>query len=280
MTIKVDDAVSMGLESHLELLQPPATVPTFEGVREYKTPVRHPVFQGNGVELLAMSQVQCQKGGRPKDASHCLQCSRFVNFVPSTDRSQITIRCFWSGQDPVTDLMTREPALVTVSPQCSCVTAHAIAEHNHVRHLLVVHNEALVGVICRCQTLETGRNADPVSEWMSRRIGVVNSSATLAEAAATMAEHDVDMVVVIVPDTWNENTSQPRPTRFIIGALTRGDLRRCGVEDAMVSATACAYCGSCQSVCRHPQAEAVHSCLNCLEDAMNPIPFEELGSGD
>jgi len=64
------------------------------------------------------------------------------------------------------------------------------------------------------------------------------------------------------------------------GVVTRGDLRRAGVEEALLGASRCASCGSRHGVRPHPTLEAVEFCLDCLDRAMTPADYDELGGGD
>lgn len=223
--------------------------PDFEAVREKTAPVCGAVTR-DPAELLARARLACQKGGRPRAALDCLGCSRFVNFVPSLDRSFVTIRCASLSSDPVENVMTLARAVVTVDPGTPVIVADEFARTRGVRHLVVEAGSCFVGIVCRCDFI--GAEPDtPVADHMARQVLVVDSRTSLGAAAALMATFGVGCLPVLDGDR-------------LCGVVTRGDLRRAGVEEEQLGAGTCDRCGSRHGVCSDPcSLEAPELCLDC-----------------
>jgi CBS domain-containing protein len=217
--------------------------------------------------LLAATHLRCQKGGAERDALDCVPCERFINFRPSRDRATVTVRCQWSLDDPVADLMTLASALAIVGPDERIAAADELAQQLGIRHLVVMSGRDLLGVVCRCDLVPPVPEGETVGDRMASRLVVLPAHATLRNAAEVMTEFEVGCLPVMDPDGLR-------------GVVTRGDLRRAGVEEAMLGATRCEACGSCHGVRAHPMLEAVEFCLDCLDRAMTPADYEELGTGD
>ena len=77
--------------------------------------------------------------------------------------------------------MTPASALISVAPEESCAQAKA----HELRHLLVLEDHRLVGVVC-CRGLAEAPDEEAVRHRMIREIFALPAHATLGEAAAAM----------------------------------------------------------------------------------------------
>jgi acetoin utilization protein AcuB len=213
-------------------------------------------------EKLCGSYLQCQKGMKNQSAVHCLQCPRLVNFRPQAN--SVLVRCLWTDDDPVEDLMTLESELVTVSPSTRVSEADNTARENAIRHLLVVEAGKLVGVLCRCDLIEEAAHDETVAERANHCPWTIGPDATLGQAARLMRDRQVGMLPVIA-------------RRELLGVVTRGDLRRAGVADALLGGEQCASCSSRSGVFAHPTFQNVNICLDCLDDSYERLDYAELG---
>lgn len=223
--------------------------PDFDAVREKTAPVCGAVTT-QPVELLQKARLTCQKGGCPQSAMACLRCERFVNFVPSADRSFVTIRCGALSTDPVEKIMTLADAVVTISPRTRALMADEFARSRGVRHLVVESRGSVVGVVCRCDFL-AAQPDELVADYMARRVLVVEPQTTIGAAAALMAKFAVGCLPVLDGNR-------------LCGLVTRGDLRRFGVDEDRLGGKLCTRCGSHSGVCTDPRRnDARDLCLDC-----------------
>ena len=221
----------------------------FEVVREKNAPVCGAAGR-DPAKLLRASLLTCQKGGYLQSAYQCLDCDRFVNFVPSRDRSFVTVRCAARSSDPVKSVMSLANSVLTIEPFASVSVADEFARTRGVRHLMVESNGSFIGLVCRCDFVGAGRE-DTVARHMTRRVLVVEPETSMGAAAALMAEYGVGCLPVLQGDKLR-------------GVVTRGDLRRAGVEEEWLGARACSRCGSRRGVCVHPQRQdACELCFDC-----------------
>jgi hypothetical protein len=100
---------------------------------------------------------------------------------------------------------------------------------------------------------------------MSREVFVIDADASLNEAVAGMAALQIGCLPVVQKGD-------------LVGVITRGDLRRAGIDEALLGARYCASCGSPHGVCPDPRG-AVEFCLDCL-DRETPAPDDDIGTGD
>ena len=77
-----------------------------------------------------------------------------------------------------------EQAVVTVAPDTPCHEADERARQHGVRHLFVVEEGKLVGVLCRCDLYPEPDVREEVTARMASDIYVLEPEATLGEAAA------------------------------------------------------------------------------------------------
>jgi len=125
----------------------------------------------------------------------------------------------------IRDIMT-SPALV-VSPDTTLPTANALMKDHGVRHLPVVENNRLVGIISwgdlREASTTAAINADSyelnfmlsrltVGDLMSRKVFTITPDALIVHAAELMTEHKIAGLPVVAPDG------------SVIGIVTESDL--------------------------------------------------------
>src|SRR3990172_5068276 len=111
--------------------------------------------------------------------------------------------------------------LVTVGPATRVGDAADLAGEEGVHHLLVVDGASLVGVACEHDLLLAGRDAR-VGDCMNVPV-CVDVGAGFAEAAEAMRERAIGCLPVLAGG-------------FLVGVVTRGDLRRAGLPAEAVAA--------------------------------------------
>jgi CBS domain-containing protein len=188
----------------------------FDGVREARGVVSGPPPRGPGAirSLLHATHIGCRATNAIARADRCLSCRRFVNFVPSPDRSEVTIRCAWSGNDPVTELMVPAARLLAVPAMARAGEARRVARDYEQELLLVVDGCALVGTVRR-GILEWAAADRLVSSLTQRRLWVATPQTTLADCARMLLDQPIDAVVIAEDGGLR-------------GLLTRADLREVG----------------------------------------------------
>jgi acetoin utilization protein AcuB len=130
--------------------------------------------------------------------------------------------------------MTPNPS--TVAPQASIAEAWDLMRELDVRHLPVVENEALVGMlsdrdigsldVARLLTEESAdalrrRLARPVIQFMSADVIAAEPETDVSELVTLFLEHKVGAIPVVLPDT-----------RRIVGIVSYIDVLR-GVQDLL-----------------------------------------------
>ena len=172
------------------------------------------VDAGAAPELCA-ARVDCQLGVEHR-GHDCERCPRLLSWTTGPTEREVTLRCAWLHTDPVADRMTAAPALVAVTPSRLGADADRVAAREGVHRLLVVEDERLVGIVCRCD-LERAP-AEQVAGVMQRDIACIDAAATLGEAAATMRALGIGCLPVARDGQ-------------LVGIITRGDLVRCGLRE-------------------------------------------------
>ena len=142
-------------------------------------------------------------------------------------------------------------AVVTVSPDTPCHEADERARALGVRHLFVVDEGKLVGVLCRCDLYPEPEEHEGVAARMASHVYALDPTSTLGEAAAAMKTLEVGCLPVV---------HKGRP----IGVVTRGDLRRAGVPEPALGAHCCLECGSVHGV-RTDAHSGLEYCLDCID---------------
>src|SRR5262249_20076920 len=107
----------------------------------------------------------------------------------------------------------------------------------------------------------------PVATCMSTQVACIEPAAWLDEAAEVMRERAIGCLPVVEEDR-------------VVGIVTRGDLRRAGLPADDVATAVCASCHSQAHVRVDAKQGGVPFCLECLERAHPPEPFEDIGVGD
>lgn len=99
-----------------------------------------------------------------------------------------------SSQRLVSEAMTT--AVVAVGPDLAVEEARRLAEEKGAHHLLVFDEATLVGILCRCD-LDEAEPGTAVSDCMSVPVMTTRPDASLASAAATMADFEVGCLPVV-----------------------------------------------------------------------------------
>jgi predicted transcriptional regulator len=209
---------------------------------------------------FAIAQVACQKGAPPRHGLDCLLCRRYRGW--NEPHGQLRVHCEWTDEDPVSARMTLGNALVTVAPDDGVAAADELARRHEIRHLPVVEEGRLLGIVCRCDLVPPsplGR----VGDRMTRDVFVVPPAARLGEALGAMASLRIGCLPVVADG-------------MLLGILTRGDLRRVGVPEELLGASYCAACHSPHGVRAALDGTGVEYCLDCLETNSSG----DLGEGD
>lgn len=113
--------------------------------------------------------------------------------------------------------MTPVFALTVVNPSLLVEAAGELARDNQVHHLLVVVDDLLVGVVCRCD-LDAAGLGERVADRMVDSMWITKPLATLADAAMAMKENHVGCLPVVDGEE-------------LVGVITRTDLLRAGVDE-------------------------------------------------
>lgn len=210
---------------HLVGRAPPATVPivqvaSFSGMREVSAEIEGT----NAVdeEGFAHARVECQAGIDPKPGDVCLLCPRLRSWRAGAVPGEVLVSCAWGSHDPVWARMTGPRALVHVTPDTTCVDAERRVATEGVRRVVVLSNGQLVGVASRGALARGALAKTTVDQVMAREVFVIGARATLGEAAGAMAELRVGCLPVIEDG-------------FLVGIITRGDLRRAGAPAELFS---------------------------------------------
>jgi signal-transduction protein with cAMP-binding, CBS, and nucleotidyltransferase domain len=135
----------------------------------------------------------------------------------------------------------------------------AVAEGVH--HLLVTDRTQLIGVVCCCDISDVPL-ATPIVELLKSKFVCISSSATTADAAALMLEHEVGCLPVL--DAHGA----------LAGIITRADLRRFGALAGEPGVDRCATCSETHSLARVPKDGGRAFCVACRERA-RPHYFDE-----
>lgn len=196
---------------------------SFEGIREVVAEVEPATGPGQrahagGAGALERIRIACQPGGELHGGAACRQCVRFVNWVPSHDRTRVTIRCLWRESDPVADLMARAPSLPVVHPDTRLREAAAEAALLATPYLVVAEDGCFLGVL-RAQDMGAGGELRARDRMVAPGCSVP-ATATLGDVAALMRARDAEVVPVIDADG-------------LVGVITRAALRDAGLDAAL-----------------------------------------------
>jgi CBS domain-containing protein len=190
--------------------------PHFEGLR--RVSAISPTAGTTLAYRLATARLRCQRGGPGKLALDCLRCHHLVNFLPPPAGRRLEVRCVWTDEDPVRELMTVASAAIWARAAMPASTAANLAWWRGVQRLPVVEDETVVGVAERA-VLECAGEGTLVLEVASPIGEVLSLDASLGDAVDLLSREPSGMALVAGPDLE------------FLGLLTRSDLRRCGIPD-------------------------------------------------
>jgi CBS domain-containing protein len=152
-----------------------------------------------------------------------------------------------AGTCHVDEVMGTE--LFTLTPDTVVSSARRLAFDHGVRHLLVLDDGTLTGIICD-EDLRTASRDALVGELMRTPVLCIAPDTTLDEANELMEEHDVSCLPVV-----RGSELIGLITREGLALLTGGPERR---------AELCVACGASDDVRRDPRAGMVPLCTDCL----------------
>ncbi len=221
------------------------------------TPARSP---GKGEPFV----VYCQRGRAPLALAECTRCPRLLDIRAGTAPGTATLLCRFTSEDPVSSVMTRASALLSVSPVTPLADADQLLRDAGVHHVLVVADGELVGVMCRCDLARPFADDERVASRMSCPVVDVAPRAPLGDVLSIMNTCGIGLVVVVDGEG------------AVLGAITRGDLRRTGVPEELLGGRRCAACGGPHGRIAEGRDD-VSLCADCAERAHDD---SELGGGD
>ncbi len=116
-----------------------------------------------------------------------------------------------SGQPHlVSEAMARRPT--SIGPDAEMGDARRLAEASGTRHVLVLDQGTLVGILCLC---DLRHRSGTVADHMSVPVLTIRADATLEDAADTMREFDVGCLPVVMGG-------------LILGTVTDEEISRVG----------------------------------------------------
>jgi CBS domain-containing protein len=206
--------------AHDETISSPRT--TFEGIREVVARLEPPARTGQhadagGAGAFDRIQLACQPGGELHTGAECRRCARFVNWVPSPDRAQVTIRCLWRESDRAADLMAHAGVVPVASEDMSVGEAALHAAASGLQFVVVAENGAFRGLL-RTDASDTS-SLTPVRERMIRPTWSVPADASLRDVVDVMQAHQTDIVPVLAAGA-------------LVGVITRDALCNAGLACA------------------------------------------------
>jgi CBS domain-containing protein len=152
-----------------------------------------------------------------------------------------------AGSCHVAEVMGTE--LFTLTPDTVVASARRLAFDNGVRHLLVLDDGTLTGIVCD-EDLRTAARDALVGELMRTPVLCIAPDTTLDEAAELMEEHGVSCLPVV------KGTE-------LLGIVTREGLALLtGGPEAQTDV--CVACGATEEVRRDPRAGMAALCADCL----------------
>lgn len=157
------------------------------------------------------------------------------------------------------------PKVVCVRADTRVSEAERLASEEGIRHLVVLSEGEIAGVLCACDLFEAVEHT-PVEQHMSAPVYTISSTASLTEAADLMRQRGVGCLPVMQKKT-------------LLGIVTRGDLLRVGFPSEALGERLCAACKTRLHVRPDENAEELALCLECKERAQPPRLGEDLGEG-
>ncbi|MBI4817417.1 MAG: CBS domain-containing protein [Deltaproteobacteria bacterium] len=249
---------------HVEIAETPQDSSAFETIRVVACQHGRPPAKTNGRvdAALAAARLQCQRGGWVRSALDCLKCERMAGFKMATPDAPAQVECLWVASDSIRSLMTLAEGLVTLRLDTPLSEAKGVARRNQTRHVLVAEGEDLRGVSCRCDWVDR-RGTEALGSTLRGPAIAMPSGGSIGDALSIMRDRRVGSLPVVAGD-------------IVVGIVTRGDLRRTGIDESLLGAAYCAVCGSPHGVRASPFDEALQLCLDCIERSNEPVEPEGL----
>lgn len=204
-------------------------VPPRRGFIECRGVISDPGARGRAqFESIA---VHCRHRGHPVDAGECLRCDDFAALEPAGGL-EVVVRCRLRPDLRIESLMTPSTSFAVVSPFTRVADAVGYANFLQLDKLLVATDDALVGLVCRCQLLD-GSDIELVADRMATELWTVGLDDPLDSAAAALIEAGGGPLCVVEDDE-------------VVGLLGRSDFARADIEiDLAVDPGRCLSCGRC-----------------------------------
>jgi CBS domain-containing protein len=153
------------------------------------------------------------------------------------------------GSCCVAEVMGTE--LYTLTPDTVVASAKRLARDNGIKHLLVLENGTLTGIVCGDDLFAAARDA-LVGECMSSPVLCIGPDTTLQDAVDIMAENDISCLPVVTG-------------AFLVGMITMDELASAGLtDDEPEPADSCVACATTEHVRRDPRASCLPLCADCL----------------
>jgi hypothetical protein len=193
---------------------------SFEGIREVVAPVEPLAGQparAHGPDALEHIRIACQPGGEFHSGGECRRCARFVNWLPSRDRTHVTVRCLWRESDRVADLMAYVSVLPVVSEETTLSEAVTEAERAGIPYLVVAEDGDFRGLLA-IRGLQAGPG-ETVRDRMMRPTWSVSADASLGDTVSVMKANETDLVPVLADGE-------------LLGVVTRAALCEAGLAAA------------------------------------------------
>jgi CBS domain-containing protein len=153
-----------------------------------------------------------------------------------------------AGSCHVTEVMGTE--LFTLTPDTVVASARRLAFDYGIRHLLVLDEGTLTGIVCE-EDLRTAERDALVGELMRTPVLCIEPSTTLDEAVELMEEHGVSCLPVVRGNA-------------LLGIVTREALALLSGSPQADDSEVCVACGSEKNVRHDPRAARLALCADCL----------------
>ena len=162
-----------------------------------------------------------------------------------------------AGSCCVAELMGTE--LYTLTPDTVVASAKRLARDNGVKHLLVLDNGTLTGIVCG-EDLRTAARDSLIGECMSSPVLCIGPDTTVQDAVDIMAENDISCLPVVTG-------------AFLVGMITMEALASAGLtDDDPAPEETCVACAATKHVRRDPRASCLPLCSDCLgRTALSPL---------
>ncbi len=159
------------------------------------------------------------------------------------------------------DVMSR--SLVTIDPALRVFEADAIASAHDVKHLLVVRDGSLVGVLCRCDLAHTPEQL-AITNCMTTAPLTAQWHDRVSDAAKRMSDENIGCLPVLAEGQ-------------LVGIVTRRDLEKGGAH-LPTRTLVCEGCGTTHDV-HIRRADGLPWCVDCLERSHPEVEIDD-GGGD